>query len=189
VSVWVRDVKLSASQRRRLNKRGFSVDAIEKRRINRIKNTNDRHQVIIDNAKKDTLLLSSRELLLVGSALYWGEGSKANRNVASVANSDPELIKVMMRFFREVCGVREEKFRGHIHTFSHLNKKQAERYWSFVTKIPLKQFYKTYSKPSIASKGKKDSLQYGTLQIYICDTNVAMTIKGWITGLKESYLA
>ncbi|MCB9819525.1 hypothetical protein H6789_02355 [Candidatus Nomurabacteria bacterium] len=185
VSLWVRDVRLTESQRAKLNKRGFSVSAIEKRRLNRIDNTILRHRLVIDEAKGDVQDMSRYELLLVGTALYWGEGSKANRNVASIANSDPSVIRMMMRFFKEILEVNQTKFRGHIHTFSHLNVDEAESYWSKVSGIPRTQFYKTYSKLSKASLRKKDSLPYGTFQIYVCDTNVALKIKGWMERLAE----
>jgi predicted transcriptional regulator len=185
VSLWVRDVVLSSEQRTKLNSRGFSVDAIEKRRINRMANTNQRHSLVIDAAKKEINPISKYELLLIGSTLYWGEGGKTKRSMATIANSDPLVIKVMVRFFTEICNVPADKFRGHIHTFSHLNTESAENYWSKISGIPRTQFYKTYSKPSIASKGKKDSLPYGTFQIYVCDTTVFLKIKGWIERIAE----
>ena len=185
VSLWVRDIKLSAEQKKKLSTHGRSVESIEKRRVNRINNTLKRHRVIIDEAKEDIPTLSRQELLLVGAALYWGEGGKTNKGMARIANADPSVIKFMMRFFKEICEVQLEKFRGHVHTFSHLNAEDAEKYWSRVSGIPRTQFYKTYSKPSIASKGKSDSLPYGTFQIYVCDTKVFLTIKGWIERLGE----
>lgn len=185
VSLWVRDVKLTSKQRATLTARGFSVSAIEKRRLNRIANTRERHQLVIDAAKEQIWPLNHYELLLVGSALYWGEGNKSSRNVAAVTNSDPDIIKIMMKFFREVCGVEMGKFRGHVHTFSHLNAKKAEKYWSSVSGVPIRQFFKTYAKPSSASKGKKDSLPYGTFQLYVCDTNVALAVRGYIEKLRE----
>ncbi len=185
VSVWVRDIVLSNKQKELLTARGFSVSAIEKRRINRIANTQSRHRAVIDEAKKAIPTLSQHELLLVGAALYWGEGSKKSKGAAGLSNSDPEVIAIMMRFFSEICDVKPEKFRGHVHTFSHLNAEKAEQYWSKVSGISVQQFYKTYSKPSIASKGKKDSLPYGTFQIYVCDTTVFLTIKGWMERIAE----
>ena len=167
VSLWVRDIELTTKQRDKLTKRGFSVSAIEKRRVNRIENTRLKHQIVVDKAKQDINTISHQDLLLIGAALYWGEGSKVNRNVASLANSDPAVIKIMMRFFKEICNVEPGKFRGHIHTFSHKNVEESEVYWSVVSGIPLNQFYKTYSKPSIASKNKKNSLPHGTFQIYV----------------------
>jgi transcriptional regulator with XRE-family HTH domain len=185
VSLWVRDVPLSKTQRGKLNARGFSVDAIEKRRINRIENTRQRHRKIIDSAKERIPVLTQNQLFLVGVALYWGEGGKTAKGMARIANADPAVIKFMMRFFREICEVPEERFRGHVHTFSHLNAKRAEEYWSEVSGITVRQFYKTYSKPSIASKGKKDSLPFGTFQIYVCDTELFLRISGWIERLSE----
>lgn len=185
VSLWVRNIRLSKKQRKTLTKRGFSIDAIEKRRINRINTTQQRHRAIIETAKKKIEKISSRDLLLVGTALYWGEGGKAKRGLARLSNSDPLVIKIMMRFFREICNVPEKKFRGHVHTFSHRDTGIAERYWSEVSGVPLGQFYKTYSKQSSASKNKKDKLPYGTFQIYVSDTHVFLAIMGWIERLGE----
>jgi len=185
VSVWVREIKLSARQRSALSERGQKKDVIERRREKRILNTETRHQLIIDSAKDQISDLSKQDLLIVGSALYWGEGGKTKKGMARIANSDPKIIKLMMRFFSEVCGVKAEKFRGHVHTFSHLNTKRAEQYWSNISGIPTTQFFKTYSKPSTAGTGHKDSTPYGTFQIYVCDTRVFLTIKGWIEKLSE----
>ena len=185
VSVWVRDISLSTEQRTGLTERGRSIDAIEKRRVNRLANTHIKHRSIIDIAKCDIQNISSRELLLIGAALYWGEGGKSKRGLARLSNSDPLVIKIMMRFFREICKVPEERFRAHIHTFSHLNAESAEQYWSEISGIPRNQFYKTYSKISSASKNKKDNLPYGTVQIYVSDTKIFLTILGWIERLGE----
>ncbi len=185
VSIWVRDVPLTLLQRQKLSRNGYSLDAIEKRRIKRITTTRERHALIRNAAGKDIKTLSPRELWLIGIALYWGEGGKTKTGMARISNSDPLVITFMMRFFREICKVPESKFRGHVHTFSHLNIRQAEEYWSHISKIPRKQFFKTYAKPSIASKHKKDSLPNGTFQIYVCDTTLFLTIMGWIDGVKE----
>lgn len=185
VSIWVRDIELTQRQRAALNANGFSVDAIEKRRINRIQNTLVRHRGVMDVAKGKIDTISPRDLFFIGVALYWGEGGKARGGQARLANSDPKLVKMMMRFFREICEVPEEKFRGHIHTFSHLNVKSAEKYWSEISGIPLTQFFKTYSKPSKASLNKKDSLPYGTLDISIGSTELYLKLMGYIERLTE----
>jgi len=185
VSLWVRDIELSDQQKRKLSAHGRSIESIEKRRMNRINGTLQRHRIIIDAAKEKIIALSKQELLLVGAALYWGEGGKTNKGMARISNSDPAVIRFMMRFFREIFNVPAKKFRGHVHTFSHLNAEKAEKYWSRISGISHKQFYKTYSKPSIASKGKSNSLPYGTFQIYVCDTRIFLTIKGWIEKLSE----
>jgi predicted transcriptional regulator len=185
VSVWVREVPISLRQREKLFLNSQSLEVVEKRRNSRIKNEKAKRQIIIDNAGQDIKSISKEELKIIGSIFYWAEGGKTKRGMARVANSDPVMIRLMMRFFREVCGVRELKFRCHIHTHSHLNVSKCLSYWSEVTNIPISQFYKTYSKPSIASKGKRDSLPFGTLDVIICDTNLFLRIMGWIEKIKK----
>ena len=107
VSVWVRDIVLTESQKNKLSQRGRSVRSVEKRRINRLFNENARRQVIVDRASRDIDNISLKELKIVGAILYWAEGGKTKRGLVRVANSDPNVIKVMMRFFREVCSIKE----------------------------------------------------------------------------------
>ena len=117
VSFWTRDILLTDIQRNKISERGRSMESIERRRTSRVINENKKRQVIINLAKEDFLTISKKELKLVGAMIYWGEGRKAGNWSVSLANSDPRIIKVMMRFSREICRVSEEKFHAHIHTF------------------------------------------------------------------------
>ncbi len=187
VSGWVRGVVLTKERQKELFLRGWTRESIEKRRSARIYNEEQKRSLIIEEAKHDIKKVSPDALKIIGAMLYWAEGGKTKRMVR-FANSDPQMVKVIMHFFRFTCGVKEEKFRAHIHTYSHLNSGKAEKYWSDITGIPRQQFYKTYVKPSIASKGKRDSLPYGTLDIYVCDTKLFLAIMGWISKIKDLIL-
>jgi len=185
VSLWVRDIKLTPKQKQKLSEKGTKKEIIERRRLTRLTNENERRQIIVDKAKRGIINLSKKELFLIGIALYWAEGSKTQRNVVKFSNSDPDMIKLIMKFFRIICRVPKEKFRGYIHIHPHLNHKKAENYWSCISQIPLNQFYKTYRKPNKASGNKKDTLPFGTLDINICDTKLFLKIKGWIEKINE----
>lgn len=188
VSLWVRDIVLTEEQKRGLSERGRSIESVEKRRINRLSNELKKRRIIMEEAKKDLNSLSLQDLKLIGIILYLGEGAKTSRGMARLANSDPSVIKIMMRFFREICKVSESKFRGHIHTFAHADVEKTEKYWSEISRIPRGQLYKTYIKPSSASLQKRDTLPFGTFDIYICDTKLFLTIMGWIERVKELLL-
>ena len=185
VSLWVRDIVLTKEQKKGLSERGRSIESIEKRRINRLHNEQQKRQIIIDEAKKDFTSVSLEQLKLIGIILYLGEGGKTKKGLARVANSDPLVIKIIMRFFREICQVPESKFRGYIHTFEHADVEKTETYWSQITGIPRKQFYKTYIKPSSASLQKRKSLPFGTIDVCVCDTKLFLTIIGWIERIEE----
>jgi len=185
VSGWVRDIILTQAQKNTLSKRGRSVESIEKRRLNRLINEKAKRQIIINKAKEDFSSISPSELKLIGIILYLGEGAKTKKGTVTMANSDPLVIKIMVRFLREICRVPENKFRGQIHTFVHANVKKTEKYWSQITGIPQKQFYKTYIKPSSASLQKRKTLPYGTFDLSVNDTKLLLTILGWIEKIKE----
>ena len=185
VSLWVRNIQLTDSQKKELSQKGLTKESIEKRRTTRLGRENARRQIIVDNAKKEIFGLSDQELKLIGIALYLGEGGKANRGSVQLSNGDPRIIKLMMKFFKRVCKVPKEKFRAHIHIHPHLDIKKAENYWSSISGIPLKQFYKTYSKPNKSSQSKKNSLPFGTFDIYVHSTELFLKIKGWIEGIYQ----
>ena len=185
ISIWVRDIELTLKQKQRLSEKGIKKEVIEKRRKTRLKRENARRQIIIDEAKNELRSFSKRDLWLIGIALYWGEGSKTLRSGVQFSNSDPRSIQLMMQFFRKICNVPKNKFRGHINIHPHLNVKKAEKYWHNTAGIPLNQFYKTSKQQSRASKRKKDTLPYGTLNIQICSTELFLKIKGWIEKIYE----
>lgn len=184
VSLWVRDIVLSEKHKKGISLRGRSVASIEKRRLSRLFNQSEKERRIRESAKTDIQKISLHELKLIGTILYLGEGTK-RRGMVRVTNSDPGTIKIMMRFFREICMVPEQKFRAYVHTFSHADIEKTEQYWSKITSISRKRFYKTYIKPSVASLQKRKTLPYGTLDISICDTHLFHTIMGWIEKIKE----
>ncbi len=185
VSEWVRDIILTEKQKNRLTEKGRNLDSVERRRLSRLFNENKRRQIIVDKAKEDILKISKNDLKIIGCMLYLGEGAKTSRGSAKLANSDPDIIKITMRFFREICNVPESKFRVHIHTFDNADVNETEKYWSKITGIPRTQFYKTYIKQSIASLKKRKTLPHGTCDVCVNNTELFLTIMGWIEKIKE----
>lgn len=186
VSLWVRNVELTDVQKERLRKKGFYREVVEKRRTSRLANEKIKRDFVINAAQRSINKISKKQLWLIGIMLYWAEGGKT-QTMVRFSNSDPEMIKIMMVFFRKVCGVPETKFRGHIHIHPHLDYKEAEKYWSFTSGISHNQLYKTYRIPSRSSQNKKDSLPHGTFDIYVMSTELFYKITGWAKGIFASY--
>ncbi len=193
VSNWVKRIPITDKQRMDLDIRSRSIVSIEKRRQSRIKNESAKRQSVFDLAKKDIKNLKREDLFLIGTMLYFAEGGKSQRGLVRLSNSDPRMIEIMMRYFREVCEVKESKFKGQIHTHELKQVKPSEIYWSEITGIPRGQFFKTYYKESKtgpidpALKSKR-YLQHGTFDIYVCDTNLFLKIQGWIQGIYEKLM-
>jgi predicted transcriptional regulator len=190
VSGWVRNIVLSKAQTAILEKRYKGSVSIEKRRRSRLVNEEKKRSIVVQNAKSQVRDLISDKLFIAGTMLYFAEGGKRQRGLVRFSNSDPDMIKVMMKYFTVVCQVSDTDFRGHIHTHSQSQVKKAEKYWSGVSDIPLKQFYKTFvAKKKAGNYAPVRVLEYGTFDIYICNTQLFLTIQGWTQGLVEEFIS
>lgn len=185
VSEWVRDIPLSPEQIERLESKQDRARAKAANHPNSPKNVWAviRKHINESAFKEIPADCSKTTLRVLGAALYWAEGYKQTVNMVNFSNSDPVMIGLMMKFFREICQVPENKFRGSIHIHPHLDKNRAEKFWSKISGIPIRQFHKTQFGISKASKQKRDTLPLGTFRIVISDVRLKAKIDGWIKGI------
>jgi transcriptional regulator with XRE-family HTH domain len=141
-------------------------------------------------AKKELGEITKRDLWLLGIGLYMGEGMKLQESVR-IINSDPEIIKIALKWFREICGLENENFTPSAHIYPDNNINLTINYWSKITHIPKEQFCKTQiDKRKNKSGKKKRKLPYGTLHLQIksCGKkefgrSLHRRIMGWIETL------
>jgi len=135
----------------------------------------------MEEGKKEIGKLSERDRFILGVALYFAEGTKADKNV-SFSNSNPNAIKFMVDWFIKFCRVPIEKFRCNIYLHDNLNEKESKKYWSSLTKIPLSQFRKNYIVKTNKKRFRKTINPYGVFRLTINDANLHRKIMGWISG-------
>ncbi len=142
---------------------------------------------LIQQSSREIHSLKHGDLKILGAALYWAEGYKRAKWSAVFCNSDPDMVKLMMRFFREICKVPEDRFRPQVQIHENVSTETAEDYWSNVIHIQRRQFRKAITVKPKSSKNKRPAhrLPYGTFRIGIADVKVLHRINGWIRGLKE----
>lgn len=131
--------------------------------------------------------LKTDNLFWIGIGLFMAEGSKREKWSVKFANSDPVIIKLIMRFFREVCKVPENKFRLLVFVHDNCDEEESLKYWSRIAKVPEEQFWRSQIVRSRSSLGVRpiDRLPYGTLRIAIPDTKLNRKIYGWMLGLSK----
>jgi hypothetical protein len=189
LSGWFKGLKIPLIIKRRLwtnNQRKWaqSITIYNKKRALDIFNRNNEIQ---QRLSKEMGRLTKRELMLIGTALYWAEGDKKARWRCKFSNSDPEIIKIIMNFFRNLCKVPENKFRAYIQIHPNISEQKAKVFWSKISGIPFEQFDKTLTSISKSSKFKRlpNTLPYGTFSVRISNVNLVNRIKGWILGLSK----
>ena len=117
--------------------------------------------------------------------MYWAEGHNKSNYTIEFSNSNPKMISLMMRFFREILSIKEEKFRCKMTLHPGIKEEDCFKFWSRLTKVPKNQFNKTWVKPPKSRTGKMHNILYnGTLNVRVCDVNKLRQLKGYIEALK-----
>lgn len=149
ISGWLKNVELSEDQKSRLKQkmiaRGETGRLIgawtnkekAKKRIARIS----------EEARSEFANLVKSRLFIMGLMLYWAEGAKTSRRFAFI-NSDPEVIKIIMRWLRELFGLLENDILVRVYIHHVYKNEDCEKYWSDIIGIPESQFYRTTYKPT-----------------------------------------
>ena len=190
VRFWCRDIVLSKKQQQRLFKRQQlgGVLAAEKIRQKRIRLTKQ----ILNTGAAEIGGLSTRELLLIGTALYWAEGYRKGDGIFGFTNSDPKMIRLIINWLEKVCQVDKGKVQLRICINSaHKNRlKEIQRFWLATIGMPLSQF----SRPTLINTVNKKvylnpHIYFGTLRVKVRQsTNLRRKIMGWIEGIAQNHL-
>jgi predicted transcriptional regulator len=142
VSLWVRDIPGPPRTRRR---------SLHARRMGQAywDAENARRDAVRERTKDESARsigdLSSRELLLVGTALYWAEGSKdkayARRERLVFINSDVRVIRTYLAWL-DVMGVAESRRSYRLSIHESADVAAATEFWSSVVGVPASDFRK-----------------------------------------------
>jgi predicted transcriptional regulator len=193
LSYWLSDLEISKKAKSRIASRVYagSIAGLIKRNKNQTILAKERADKIRSIAKLETKGMMKNKLFLAGASLYWAEGYKKGAQgskwkAVDFANSDPDMIKVIMKFFRNICKVENDKIKIQVIAHKNVDIDKSVQFWSKLTKIPKKQFIKTYCSVNTSSKNKKqrNNLTHGTVHIRINNVELFFRIIGWIDGLK-----
>lgn len=159
LSFWCKGIPLPLGFQRRI--REYNKFNLEKARkialeVNRIKRK-EYLQSIFDRNKHLKAILDNREISkIVLATLYLAEGTKSHRGSLIFGNSDPFIVSLFVYLLRYCYKIDERKFRCTLQCRADQNIKKLEKFWSRITKIPSKQFYKARVDPrTIGKKSKK----------------------------------
>lgn len=123
---------------------------------------------------------SNKGLEIAGSMLYWAEGCKSDKTATvDFANSDPDMIRVFLRFFAERFAVTESKLRVYLYAYANQDVASIMDYWIKVTNIPKEQFLKPYIRHDFNVKQTR-IMRYGLVHVRYNDKKLLSEIKKMI---------
>ena len=189
LSHWFKDIVLPEKTQKKLKNdyKINTVKALAKFNKNRSKIILKENRQALLKGKKDIKIMDRNHLLILGSALYWGEGTKyVGRSPSLIfTNSDPDMIKVYMKFLRRGLLIKEMDIKAGIHIHPYVDVKKSREFWSKVTGLARDVFY-IVNVTSSASRNKRPSrkLPYGMAVIKVNRRKVFYTVMGMIEVLK-----
>lgn len=140
-------------------------------------------------ATRDLGLVTDRELLLVGAALYWAEGGKSKPwricDHIVFVNSDPNVIVVFMRWL-DLLGVDRTRCRFHLSIHQTADIPRAERYWADVVGVAASSFNRTSIKRHNPKTVRRNTGAdyHGCLMINVLKSaDLYRQVEGWWQGI------
>ncbi|MEO8637513.1 MAG: hypothetical protein ABI430_01270 [Candidatus Taylorbacteria bacterium] len=193
IGYWCRDIVLSKQQllyiQEKQKKAGMKaiLKFLEKKRAERLKKV----EQLTTQGKKEIGQLTKKEFFFIGLALYWGEGYKRGNDEVGFTNSNPFMIKLIIKWFQTFYEVAIQDFILRISINNIHSKRVAEvmHYWSDLIKIPTAQF----TKPSlIKTQSKKrysnENEHFGTLRVKVRrGADIHCKILGSLSGLESLF--
>ena len=177
VSIWVRDVKLSAHARTKIEARWTKGQVIA--HATRRAATREKLNVIYDRSLNIVNSApTTKELVQIYCAiLYWCEGEKSkNDSKLNFVNSDPTVISSFLALFRGGFDIHESKLRACVHLHDYHDEEAQLQFWSKITTIPKAQFIKSYRKKN-TGKQIREGYQ-GCVSIRYHDVEIARRVQG-----------
>lgn len=191
LSVWLGEVRLTTKQHQRITKKkkAAMLRGAQARRTQRIASS----KVIFSSAHDRVGRISSRELWLLGIALYWGEGSKQREHNPSAgvmfANSDERMIKVFLCWlYQEGISLSSIYFELYIHSSRKKDTKSFQKFWAHTLNVPVSHISRVYYKKGNLQTNRQNTgdLYKGLLRIKV---KASTDLNRMIAGAAEAITA
>ena len=184
ISRWCCDVELTEKQKNRIKDKKRNTPLIKKLIATSIKNK-EQDRLWADRAFNE-LIIDENSLLISGAMLYWAEGYNSKTNQSAIfTNTNPDMVKIMLRFLRELLLVDNSKMKVMVRISEKGDIKRAEEHWSKITELTMDRF----QKPEILKlKDNSKSLERfpnGICRLSIYDVTVRRKIYNLINLIKE----
>ena len=186
LSVWLRDYPLSQKHIKRL--RDNSSKRIENYRNTMAKKKEDRRKGVYDEVGKYLGKFSDRDYYMAGLFLYLGEGLKTQDYTVSVANTNPVVSKLFIKWL-ELLEADRSKIKVKLHLYRNMDLDKEVEFWSKELSISKKNFMKPYIKESKSDRiNYSNSFNHGTCNVVYHGRDIADKVKMCLKYVENMHL-
>jgi len=172
LSFWCKDMILTESTIRKIQTKGKLKSIRGLLRYSEFKRKERIERNILQRQEGATILgtLSSRDVLMVGLGLYWGEGYKYENGELGFTNSNPDMIRFYFKWL-ELWNIKKDSliFKLTLNKFFIKKENDIENFWINFLGVKKKQFSKTtFIQTDLKKASMKDVEKYkGILRVKV----------------------
>ena len=189
LSEWFKSVELATPQKQRITKARIAgaLRGAQARKTSRLAEVAQEMEAGLEDVRE----ITERELWLIGTALYWAEGSKQNERSPSeglaFGNSDYRMLAVYLEWLRALK-IPEQRitFELYVHRDRKKDSEVFQKWW--VTKLGISpaRLTRVYLKNGNPKTNRQNvgDLYHGLLRIKVkTSTTLNRRIQGWVAGI------
>jgi len=139
----------------------------------------EKRESYVKEAQMEFERLADNPLFLIGLGIYWGEGDKTDNGRVAVINTDPELLRIVVNFYRQCLGISDSILRIGLFLYEDIDRNVAIAFWSDKLKVSPQQFIKIQILKS-RSRLTEHKTKYGICSLYFSSTRFSIKIHEWI---------
>lgn len=181
LSCWLRDLAMPAESSNKIKnrneanlRRGREIASLNRKRRNALRE----EKFHSDNNLVRALLTKNVQVRKIAlSMLYLGEGSKTDRGSLMFGNSNPDTVRLFLSLLRSCFQISNEKLRLTLQCRADQNVSALETFWSSVTGVPLKNFYKAQVDQRSIGKPTRKKDYKGVCRIDYFSSDVDLELK------------
>jgi len=180
LSYWFKNVKLPSSYYQKIKHINYSNITNARKlavKANKIIRKKFIDSIYYRNEYLDKLI-SDKDISKIALAmLYLGEGSKWKSHPGlMLGNSDPEIIQIYINLLKGCYNIKPSCLKARISYRADQDINKLIKYWSKITKIPQKSFYKTIPDPRTTGIATKRKDYKGVCVIYCGGTEIQLEL-------------
>jgi hypothetical protein len=118
-------------------------------------------------------------------SLFIAEGYKRNRNCVAIANSDPSVLKLAVRWIREFS---KRPLDCSVQYHADQNLEEIKRFWGTELGVDPDGIRMQRKSNSSQLRSRMWRSKYGVLSVRVSDTMFRSRLQGWVDSIKDQWL-
>ncbi len=183
---WLGRVGWSKKIHRILAEKAKLTGAVHLRKLDKVRGRHLRrvYEEARREARDEFKYLKLHPLFIAGVSIYWGEGDRVSKSSVRLGNTDPSMIRLFVKFLRDVCGIHSKKIFASVLVYPDLNQDECRSFWVNKSGLPESSFNKC-----IVMKGRHKTwrIRYGVCTVGASSTYLKEKLRIWLKLLPKEF--